>query len=132
MATTAFQSVDEYLAAQPETSRQLLDQVRAAIRGALPGAEEFISYQMPAYRLHGRVVIYFAGWKKHFSIYPVGAYLLQAAGAGTERYDVNDKGTVRFPLDRPVPRELIARIAELRAAEVAEEVRAKAARLSRR
>jgi uncharacterized protein YdhG (YjbR/CyaY superfamily) len=131
MATTAFQSVDEYLAAQPGATRPLLEQVRAAILGALPGAEEFISYQMPAYRLHGRVVVYFAGWKKHFSLYPVGAELLQAAGAGTARYDVNDKGTVRIPLDQPVPGELIARIAELRAAEVAGQVRARAPRSSR-
>jgi hypothetical protein len=62
MAKTDFKSVDEYIAAQPETVRSVLQRVRSAIRQALPGAEEVISYQIPTFKLHGGPVLYFAGW----------------------------------------------------------------------
>lgn len=68
MAKTSFKSVDEYLALQPKTVRGLLDRVRATIRKAVPGAEEVISYGIPAYKLHGRPVLYFAAWKEHYSL----------------------------------------------------------------
>ena len=70
MANIAFKSADQYIAKHPEAVRGVLAQVRAAIRKALPGASEVISYQIPAYRLNGRVVICFAGWAQHYSIYP--------------------------------------------------------------
>jgi uncharacterized protein YdhG (YjbR/CyaY superfamily) len=70
MAKTAFKSVDEYIAAQPEALQAVLRRVRNAIRKAVPEAEEAISYQMHAYKLQGRAVIYFAGWKRHYSLYP--------------------------------------------------------------
>jgi uncharacterized protein YdhG (YjbR/CyaY superfamily) len=62
MAKTNFKSVDEYIASQPVELQRVLERVRGAIRKAVPGAEEVISYQMPAYKLHGRLVIYFAGY----------------------------------------------------------------------
>ena len=63
-------TVDEYIASQPDAARSVLERVRSTIRKALPAADEVISYQIPAFKLHGRVVIYFAGWKQHYSIYP--------------------------------------------------------------
>jgi uncharacterized protein YdhG (YjbR/CyaY superfamily) len=67
MAKTDFQSVDAYIAAQPEAVQGLLERVRAAIRKAVPGAAEVISYRIPTYRLPAGPVLYFAGWKAHFS-----------------------------------------------------------------
>jgi uncharacterized protein YdhG (YjbR/CyaY superfamily) len=119
MATTTFKSVSEYIAAQPKGSKPLLTRVRNAIRKALPDAEEAISYQIPAYKLDGRTVIYFAGWQAHFSIYPANARLVAAFREELAPYEVNDKGTIRFPLAEPIPVKLIARLARFRAAEVA-------------
>jgi uncharacterized protein YdhG (YjbR/CyaY superfamily) len=116
---TAFGSIDAYLARQPEASRKVLERVRGVIRKALPGAEEAISYQIPSYRLHGTYVVYFAGWKKHFSLYPVTAPVQGALADELQGYEIS-KGTVRFPLDAPVPAGLIRRIALLLAAQARE------------
>ena len=116
MARTDFQSVDEYLAAQPEAAQATLRRVRAAIRKALPDAEERISYQIPAYKLHGGTVLYFAGWKEHFSLYPASAALVAAFGDELAPFVVS-KGTIRFPLSRPVPVTLVERIAKFRGEE---------------
>lgn len=70
MAKAKYESVDEYIAAQPESVKALLERVRSVIRKAVPGAEEVISYQIPAYKLHGSPMLYFAGWKQHYSLYP--------------------------------------------------------------
>lgn len=115
-----YTSVTEYIAIQPPKARGPLRKVRAAIRKALPKAEEVISYQIPAYRLHGRVVIYFAGWKEHYSIYPAQKRLVAAFKARLAPYEVNNKGTIRFSLSEPVPVALIGAIARFRAKEVAE------------
>jgi len=118
MAKTNFKSVDEYLATKPTALRRMLGRMRQIIRRALPGAEEVISYQIPAYRLNGRVVIYFAGWTEHVSIYPVTTRLVVALGHRIKPY-VASKGTLRFPLSKPLPERLIARVAALRAREAA-------------
>ena len=70
MAKTDFKSVEEYIASQPEAVQTILRRVRSTIRKAVPEAEEVISYQIPAYKLDGRTVIYFAGWRQHYSVYP--------------------------------------------------------------
>ena len=116
MASKKIASVEEYLAAQPETTRVILDRVRRAIRKALPKAEETISYHMPTYRVAGKPVIYFAAWKKHYSLYPVTAEMLTKLDAG--EYEVQ-KGTVRFGYDVPVPAKLIESLARMRAAQTA-------------
>ncbi len=110
-------TVETYLAAQPPASRAVLERVRAAIRKAVPKAEECISYQIPAYRLPGGIVIHFAGWKAHFSLYPASALLVETLGEELAGRVVS-KGTIRFPLDERVPVGLIGRIAKLRAREV--------------
>ncbi len=120
MAKTKSTSVAEYIASQPPKARAALRKVRAAMRKALPRAEEVISYQIPAYRLNGRVVIYFAGWTEHYSIYPAQRRLVAAFKERLAPYEVNNKGTIRFPLSEPVPVGLIAAIAKFRAKEVTE------------
>jgi len=127
MAKTNFKSVDEYMATQPEAVQAVLERVRSIIRKALPGAEEVISYQIPAYNLHGRCVLYFAGWKQHYSLYPAGDQLVAAFKEELAGYKLS-KGTIRFPLPEPVPVKLIERIAKFRAKEVAERQKAKAAK----
>jgi uncharacterized protein YdhG (YjbR/CyaY superfamily) len=117
MAKTVLRSVDEYLASQPVEIREVLARVRGALRKALPGAEEGISYGIPAYKLQGRTVIYFAGWKKHYSLYPATGGVKAALGNLPGRYEV-EKGTIRFALSERVPVGLIGRIARLRAQEV--------------
>jgi uncharacterized protein YdhG (YjbR/CyaY superfamily) len=124
MARTNFRSVDEYIARHPPEVQQILQQVRAAIRQAIPRADEVISYQIAAYKLDGAVVLWFAAWKEHFSLYPATAALVEALGDALEPYELS-KGTIRFPLGRPVPIALIRRIAKLRAAEVAERLQSK-------
>jgi uncharacterized protein YdhG (YjbR/CyaY superfamily) len=118
MAGTHCQSVDEYIAAQPEPARGILGRVRSAIRKGLPKAEEAISYGMPTYKLSGRAVLYFAGWKKHYSLYPAGERLAAAFGKELAAYEIS-KGTIRFPLSEPVPAGLIERIAKFRGQEAA-------------
>ncbi len=128
MAKTRGQSVADYIAAQPKASQRMLRNVRSVIRKALPGAEEVISYGIPAYRLHGYVVIYFAGWREHYSLYPVNARRIAMLKPTSASYEVNEKGTIRFPLSEPVPARFITAIARLRAEETADRAMTRAAR----
>jgi uncharacterized protein YdhG (YjbR/CyaY superfamily) len=123
---TDFKSVDEYIASQPEAVQSILGRVRSAIREAVPRAEEVISYKIPTYKLHGSAVLYFAGWKQHYSLYPATERVVAAFKDELSSYEVK-KGTIRFPLDQPVPVKLIGRIAKFRAKEVAGREKAKAA-----
>ena len=97
----------------------MLKRVRAAIRRAMPNADEMISYGLPTYKLHGRPVIYFAGWKAHYSIYPSTDRLVAAFKDELARYQVS-KGTIRFPFSESVPTQLIHGIARFRLKEVTE------------
>jgi len=131
MAKTDFRSVDEYIATHPEAVRAILQRVRSTIRKAVPGAEEAISYQIPTYKLHGGHVVYFAGWKQHYSLYPATDHLVAAFKDDLAPYEVG-KGTIRFPLSEPVPVRLIARIAKFLAKEAGSRARAKRAGTVRR
>ena len=124
MATTDFKSVAEYLAAQPKPAQTILKRVRTTIRKAMPGAEEVISYQIPAYKLNGAMVIFFAGWKEHYSLHPATEHVVKTLKTSLDRPEVR-KGTIRFPLSEAVPEKLIARIAKLRAKEAAAWLKAK-------
>jgi uncharacterized protein YdhG (YjbR/CyaY superfamily) len=123
---TDFKSVDEYIASQPEAVQGILGRVRSAIREAVPRAEEVISYKIPTYKLHDCAVLYFAGWKRHYSLYPATERVVAAFKDELASFEVN-KGTIRFPLYQPVPVKLIGRIAKFRAREVAGREKAKAA-----
>jgi len=125
MAKTGFKSVDEYIASQPEAVQGALKLVRSTIRKAVPGAEEVISYKMPTYKLHGGAVLYFAGWRQHYSLYGATGRVVAAFKDDLARYEVN-KGTIRFPLSEPVPVKLIERIAKFRAKELGEREKARA------
>ena len=125
MAKTDFTSVDEYIASQPVPAQATLERVRGAIRKALPKAQEVISYQIPAYKTDGGAVIYFAGWKQHYSLYPATRQVVATLKDELAPYEVNNKGTIRFPLSERVPVKLIERIAKLRAKEVAERAASK-------
>jgi uncharacterized protein YdhG (YjbR/CyaY superfamily) len=126
MAKTDFTSVTEYISSQPVAVQRVLRRVRRTLRKALPRAEEVISYQIPTYKLHGRAVIYFAGWKQHYSLYPSTSRVVAAFKDDLAPYKMS-KGTIRFPLSEPVPVKLIDGIAKVRAKEVTERERAKAA-----
>jgi uncharacterized protein YdhG (YjbR/CyaY superfamily) len=126
MAKTDFKSVDEYVAAHPADVQAILQRVRSSIRKAVPRAEEVISYQIPTYKLHDAYVVYFAGWKQHYSVYPATDRLLAAFKDDLAPYKVV-KGTIRFPYSRPVPMKLIEGMAKLLAKEAAERARAKGA-----
>ena len=125
MAKTDFKSVDEYIATHPEAVQAVLRRVRGTIRKAVPNAEEVISYQIPAYKMQGAAVIYFAGWKEHYSLYPASDRMVKAFKNELAPYKVS-KGTIRFPLTEPVPVKLIEGVAKFRAKEAAERVKAKA------
>ena len=126
MAKTDFKSVDEYIATHPLRVQALLQQVRRTLRKALPGAEEAISYQIPTYKLHARYVVYFAGWKQHYSLYPASARLVAELKDALAPYEVR-KGTIRLPLSEPVPVRLITRVAKHLAREATERAGAKRA-----
>src|ERR1051326_8903521 len=114
MAKTDFKSVNEYIASKPQDVRTVLTRVRSVIRKAIPAAEETISYQIPVYKLNGVPVLYFAGWKAHYSLYPVGDAVVAAFKDELAPYELS-KGIIRFPLSDPVPVSLIERIAKFRA-----------------
>jgi uncharacterized protein YdhG (YjbR/CyaY superfamily) len=110
--------VDEYIASQPAAVQAVLRRVRNTIRKAVPGAEEVISYKIPTYKLNGRVMLYFAGWARHYSLYPSSDRMVAVFKDELARYVVS-KGTIRLPLSQPVPVKLIDKIAKFRAKEVA-------------
>ena len=109
MARAAVGVVDAYIAKQPGEAQPVLQRVRRIIRKALPEGEETISYQIPSYKLGGQYVVYFAGWKEHWSLYPVTEPVRAKLGSELASYELS-KGTVRFPLAEPVPAKLVERI----------------------
>ena len=111
MAKTNFQSIDEYIAACPIESQAYLREIRKLIHNLVPDAKEKISYQMAAFERNGRNLIHFAGWKKHVSLYPVPAGS-EAFEHQVEAY-MDGKGTLKFPLDEPLPIQLIERVVKL-------------------
>lgn len=107
-------TVDEYIAGRPAALRPGLEQVRVAIRRAVPDAVEGIGYGMPCYKLNGRPLLYFAGFKQHFSLFAASGTFLASLEQELKDYKQR-KGTIHFTLDEPVPVRLISRIAKLRA-----------------
>ena len=114
MPSKAAADVDHYIANFPEATQMLLDQLRAIIKKAAPKATESISYMMPAYKYEGALV-YFGGYKKHIGFYPMPA-AIAAFKKELSAYNLS-KGTVQFPLDKPLPVSLISKIVKFRVAE---------------
>ena len=109
-----FNSIDEYIAMFPEEVRKILEELRATIKAAAPAAEEKISYQIPTFFLKGNLV-HFAAYKKHIGFYPTPGGI-QAFKKELSVYE-GSKGSVRFPIDKPLPLKLISKIVKFRVAE---------------
>ena len=116
MAMTKYKSVDEYIGSFPANIHAALTKIRTTVRKAVPKAEETISYSMPAFTHHGRQLVYYAGWKAHVSLYPASMTVMEEFADELVAYDVS-KGTIKLPLDRPVPIALVRKIALFRAEE---------------
>ena len=116
MATPAEQ-VREYLAALPAPSRRRMKQMRAIIKSIAPTATETFSYRIPGFRLDGKVFVYYGAFRAHCSLYPMGDRIRRAHAASLKGYNTS-KGTIQFPLDRPLPVALVKRLVKARAAEV--------------
>lgn len=104
---------DAYLAAQPEPQRTTLTTVAASLRAILPTAEECISYGMPAFKVDGTAVAGLAGFKHHCSYFPHSGATLDRLGDELAGYD-RDAGTLRFPIDRPLPKALLRKLVAAR------------------
>ena len=113
---SAFATVDDYIAAQPAAAQPRLRELRAAIRAALPDAAEVISYGLPTYKLHGRSAAYFGAAKDHCALYGIPE---AAFGNELATYHTSGRGTVRFPLDKPIPKTLVRKLVLARAAKYA-------------
>lgn len=109
-----FTSIDEYIAAFPKETQKILKEIRATIQAAAPNAEEKISYQMPTFFLNGNL-IHFAAFKNHIGIYPTPSGT-EAFKEEISRYQ-GAKGSIRLPIDEPMPLKLISRIVKFRVAE---------------
>lgn len=105
-------SVDEYLSWVPPDHRPHLDELRATIKSVAPQADEVISYGMPAFRLNGHFFVSYSDFKNHVSLFPATANVRQRLGDEVTPYFAG-KGTFRFRIDRPIPRDLVARIVAL-------------------
>lgn len=109
-----FQTIDDYIATHNPEIQAILEQIRATIQAAAPEAEEAISYQMPTFKLQGNL-IHFAAYKNHIGLYPTPS--------GIEEFEEElapykrAKGSIRFPLDQPIPYELIGQITHFRVSE---------------
>jgi len=108
--------IDAYIKDFPETVQTILRNIRDVIHGAIPEADETISYGMPAFKYKGKPVVYFGGWQSHIGFYAT------PSGNDAFRKELSQyqgaKGSVKFPLDQPMPYELIERIARYRLEEV--------------
>jgi uncharacterized protein YdhG (YjbR/CyaY superfamily) len=111
MKKKTIKTVDEYIAVQPANVREKLERLRLTIKKAAPKAEEEISYMMPAYKFHG-VLVYFGAYQNHIGFYPTGSGI-SAFKKELSVYE-GSKGTVRFPINKPLPLTLIKKIVRFR------------------
>jgi uncharacterized protein YdhG (YjbR/CyaY superfamily) len=107
-------TVGEYLRAVPAKQRAALQKVRKIIRAAAPGSVEAISYGIPAIKHRGRMLLYFAAFKQHNSVYPVGKAFIAAHRDELEGYYTSGKGTLRFPAEKPLPAALLKKLVKWR------------------
>ena len=113
---TGARNVDEYLAAVPKDSRATLEKVRQTIKSIVPDADEVISYQMPTFKYKGRMLISFAAFSEHCSLFP-GASPIEAHQNELKSYQTS-KGTIRFPIGKPLPATLVRKLIKTRIKEI--------------
>lgn len=114
MDKTKTYDIDKYIAGFTKDKQKLLKQLRATIRKAAPNAQEVISYGMPAFKQDG-MLVYFAAWKNHIGFYPTSS-AIKAFRKDLSFFNVS-KGTVQFPLDKPIPTGLVTKIVKFRVKE---------------
>ena len=110
---TTPKSIDLYIAGFPQDVQEILRKIRTTIRKAAPGAEESISYGIPTFKLNGRPLVYFAAHKSHIGLYPMTGAIKKKFKKELSGYE-GGKGTVRFPLDEPIPYTLISRLVKFK------------------
>ena len=113
----AVRQVHAYFAALPPRVRQRMKEMRAIIKTVAPDATESFSYRIPGFRLDGKVFVYYAGFKAHTSLYPMGAGIRRIHAASLKGYKTST-GTIQFPLDKPLPAQLVKRLVKARLAEL--------------
>ena len=106
-----------YLAAQPPATRALLRKIREAIRDVAPDAVDSFSYRIPGVKLDGKALVWYAGFKQHASLYPIGDAIRRKFAKDLDGYETS-KGTVRFPLDKPLAVGLVKRLVKARVEEM--------------
>lgn len=109
-------SVEDYMAGLPDERRAALEALRQTIRAAAPETTELISYQMPAFKSHGRFLVSYAAYKNHYSLFPASEAVIDALGEELAPY-LSGKGTIRFPAASPIPAATVAKIIKVRFAE---------------
>jgi len=117
MTTAASAQVRAYVASKPPEARRRLRDIRAAVRSAVPEAVEHFSYGIPGFRLEGQALAWYAAWKTHMSMYPLTAGTRRANAAAIAKFKTA-KGTIQFPMTKPLPIALIRKIVKARAAEI--------------
>jgi uncharacterized protein YdhG (YjbR/CyaY superfamily) len=110
-----YETIDEYIKTFPEDIQAILQKMRQTIRDVAPGAAEAISYQMPTFKLNGRNLVHFAAFKSHIGFYPIPSGI-EAFKEELSPYK-QGKGSVQFPLDKPIPYDLVERIVKYRVKE---------------
>ncbi|TFG67323.1 MAG: DUF1801 domain-containing protein [Thermomicrobiales bacterium] len=109
-------TVEDYLTALPDDRRAALELLRDTIKIAAPDATESIAYQMPTFRTHERILVSYAAFKNHYSLFPASDAVVRGLGDELAPYLVG-RGTVRFPVGKPIPAALVSRIVAIRLAE---------------
>lgn len=109
-------TIDKYISSFPKNIQEILEKFRHVIKESAPEAQETISYRMPAFKLKGRNLVFFAAFKNHIGYFPTPS-AIEAFKGDLSPYETS-KGTIRFPLDKPIPYELVKKIAKFRVTEV--------------
>ena len=109
MVTPKPKDIDEYIARFPSDTQEVLKQIRTTIKKIVPDAEETISYGIPTFNLNGTYLIYFAAYKKHIGFYPVPSRI-EEVDKKFASFKTSGKGTIQFPLNKPMPLKLIIKL----------------------